>query len=298
MPTTDEIKKQLKQDVALAESGDKKTIRSLLENPRMQAEIAKALPTAMTAERFTRLVLTAVRANPMLLEAEAESLLAACMTCAQLGLEPATPLGHCWLLPFRDRKSGKVNVTFILGYKGIVLLAHRSDYIESLEARTVFENDEFEFEYGIDEKLRHRPVLNNPGEPVAYYALARFKGGGRYWVVISPETVAEHRARSASPNSPAWSDPSSFDAMARKTAIRVAAPYLPLSALAAQALAADDTTPQWAEYTTGVAEQAIDVPSSEQEAPSASAPDALVNVCEVCGAPDGNHEDGCERSPF
>lgn len=280
MATADSVKSKIAEragEVALA--GESPTIRDMLENPKMQAELRKALPEVMPPLRFARLVMTAVREQPLLLEADPLSLLASCLQCAQLGLEPGTKLGHAWLLPFRNNNKGIVEVNFILGYKGIINLAHRSEHIMSIEARTVYENDDFDYQYGIDERLHHKPVLNEPGESIAWYALARFKSGGHYWVVISPETVEAHRQRSASPNSPAWKN--DYDQMGAKTAVRVAAPYLPLSAVAAEGIAADETAPQWEDFVKGN-EDVIDVDASDD-----------VDRCAECGEVEGEHRDDC-----
>lgn len=289
MATAASVKDQLKtsQSQGVATADEPPTIRKLIEDPLMQAEIEKALPTAMTPKRFTRLLLTAVNSNPLLLQCNPRSLLASGMQCAQLGLEPNTPLGHCWLLPFRNHKKNIVEVQFILGYRGIIDLAHRSDHILSVEARTVHEHDAFDYQFGLNEKLDHVPVLTDPGEPIAYYGIARFTGGGHYWVVLSPATIEEHRARSSSPNSPAWKD--DYDAMARKTAVRVMAPYLPLSAVAAEGIAADESTPVW-EHFTG-ADDVLNVDARDGEAPAEDEPQ--VDRCAECGEVDGGHRDDC-----
>ena len=61
---------------------------------QMQGEIAKALPSVMTPERFTRITLSALSANPQLAQTTQNSFLGAMMTAAQLGMEPNTPLGQ------------------------------------------------------------------------------------------------------------------------------------------------------------------------------------------------------------
>ena len=61
---------------------------------QMQGEIKKALPSVITPERFTRIVLSALSTNPKLAQTTPQSFLAAMMTAAQLGVEPNTPLGQ------------------------------------------------------------------------------------------------------------------------------------------------------------------------------------------------------------
>lgn len=206
------------------------TIYQLLE--QQKAQIARALPKHLDAERLTRIALTVIRTNKDLARCTPESLLGAVMLSAQLGLEPG-PLGHCYFVPYKNQ------VTFIIGYKGIIDLARRSGNIESLVARTVHENDEFEYEYGLEDRLFHKPVLTNRGHAIAYYAVAKYVGGGHTFLVMSREDVEQHRARSAAKNSGPWQ--SDYDAMARKTVIRAMAAFLPLSVEAARGLVQDET---------------------------------------------------------
>lgn len=213
-------------------------VRDLIEKQRDQ--FARALPGQLSVDRFLRLVATEVRSTPRLAECTTVSLLGAVMNLAQLGLEPGGVLGHAWILPFKDGQSGQYEATFVLGYKGIIQLAYRSDRIAAIFARAVCVNDEFDHTYGLGEdRLTHRPRLDGPrGKPYAWYGLARFKGGGHYLEVIGADTVEEHRKRSKAPNSPAWKN--DYSAMACKTVIKVMQPYLPLTAEVARAIERDE----------------------------------------------------------
>jgi phage RecT family recombinase len=115
-------------------------IRDLIE--RQKPEIARALiGTALDPERFARIAFTAIRQSPQLMRCRPESLLGALMTAAQLGLEPG-PLGEAWLVPFKDQ------VTFIVGYRGLLKLAWQSGQLRNISARVVYEADDFDFAFG------------------------------------------------------------------------------------------------------------------------------------------------------
>lgn len=79
----------------------------------MEKEIAKALPSVITPERFTRITLSALSSNPELQNTTPKSFLASMMISAQLGLEPNTPLGQAYLLPYRNK--GILECQFQLG---------------------------------------------------------------------------------------------------------------------------------------------------------------------------------------
>lgn len=88
-----------------------KTMRDYVKS--MEGEIAKALPSVITPERFTRMVFTALSANPKLQECTPQSFLGAMMTAAQLGVEPNTALGQAYILPYRNH--GRMEASFQLG---------------------------------------------------------------------------------------------------------------------------------------------------------------------------------------
>ena len=68
----------------------------------MGDQIQKALPTVITGERFTRMVLMAMSSNPQLQQCTPKSFLGAMMQAAQLGVEPNTPLGQAYLIPYKN----------------------------------------------------------------------------------------------------------------------------------------------------------------------------------------------------
>lgn len=222
----------------VARAADQPTVRDMIVKQRDQ--LARALPGQLSADRFLRLVMTELRTVEHLADCSVPSLLGAVMHCAQLGVEPGGPLGQAWILPFKNSRSGQYEATFVLGYKGIIALAYRSDKIAAIVARAVKTNDYFDYELGLGEdRLIHRPALDRArGESYAWYGLARMRGGGQVLTVMGREEVEDHRRRSKSPESPAWRN--DYDAMACKTAIRTMAPFLPLTAETAQAIEDDD----------------------------------------------------------
>ncbi|MDK4605731.1 recombinase RecT, partial [Kingella kingae] len=67
----------------------------------------------------------------------------------------------------------------IIGYRGMIDLARRSGQIISLSARAVYENDEFSYEYGLHEDLKHKPYEDGDSGALTHvYAVAKLKDGG------------------------------------------------------------------------------------------------------------------------
>lgn len=214
---------------------------------RMKPEIARALPKHLDADRVARIALTTLRRTPKLAQCTPESFLGALMTCSQLGVEPGGPTGEAYLVPFKGE------VTFVLGYKGMASLFWRSPLAKSLSAQVVYEGDHFDYEYGLEQKLAHKPALSGRGKPIAYYAVATTTTGGSAFVVLSPEDVEKHRKHSPFPNGGPWKD--HYEAMAKKTCVRELFKLLPVSVELAQADGQDGT------IRTDAALDAIDAPA-------------------------------------
>lgn len=211
-----------------------KTFRGLLQ--RMRPQISMAIPKNLDADRMIRMSMSVVQQNPKLLECSQASVLGAIMTAAQLGLYPDTSvLGHAYFVPYKDK------CTFIAGYKGLIDLARRSGHVTSIMAHAVYEGDFFQFEYGLNPILRHKPS----GEPIEgreithVFAIARILNEPiAQFVVMTKEEVDAIRKRSPARDRGPWV--TDYEPMAIKTSIRRLAKYLPLSSDLQRAVALDE----------------------------------------------------------
>lgn len=210
------------------------------------ATLKTLLPSHMKPERMLKIALGALRTTPKLMECTTESLFGAVVQCSQLGLEPNTPLGHAYLIPFKNNKANRMDVQVIFGYRGLVDLARRSGQIVSIAAHAVHELDKFSYEYGLDEHLKHIPASGARGNVTYFYAVAKLVGGGHAFEVMSRADV--EKIRDASQNwktaqrlgktaESVWT--MHFEEMGRKTLIRRLFKYLPVSIEMATASALD-----------------------------------------------------------
>lgn len=205
-----------------------------------KSNIAAVLPKHVTPDRMVRIALGALRNTPQLMNCTTESLVGAVMQCASLGLEPNTPLGEAYLIPFKNSREKRTDVQVIFGFRGLISLARRSGQIVSLSAHEVCENDDFEFSYGLDDVLRHSPAMDgNRGTVIAVYAVAKLKDGGHQFEVMSRAEVdtVMMNTQSKGKYGP-WKD--HYTEMARKTAIRRLFKYLPVSIELATAVSMDE----------------------------------------------------------
>lgn len=225
------------QNQVVQQSGNK-TMQSYIKS--MEGEIKKALPSVITPERFTRMVLSALSVNPKLAACTPKSFLGAMMSAAQLGLEPNTPLGQAYLIPYKNK--GVDEVQFQIGYKGLIDLAYRSGEVEVVQSQVVHENDEFECQYGLEPKLTHKPADKDRGEPIKVYAVFKTKSGGYGFEVMSMDDVRKHAEQYSQAYRSSFSPwKTNFLEMAKKTVLKRALKYAPLKSDFVRAIVQDET---------------------------------------------------------
>lgn len=219
------------------------TLLNIVNSDGFKKQMALALPKSLTADRLARIVMTECRKTPALLKCNQESFLGAILQCAQLGLEPGSALGHCYLLPFGNGKArdGLQNAQLIIGYRGMIDLARRSGQIVSIAAYVVREEDEFDYQLGLQPNIVHKPAHKaNPGAVTFVYAVANLKGGGVQFEVMSRAEIKAVRSQSKAGTSGPWC--THWDEMAKKTVIRRLFKYLPVSIEIARAIEVDERT--------------------------------------------------------
>lgn len=216
-----------------------------------QSEAFRAvLPATVDSDRFSRLVLTAVKATPELARCfettqGQTSVLLAAMQAAAIGLEPNTPRQHCWLLP--RKRGGTTECELQIGYRGYLKLARSSGTVKEAFAQVVREKDHFEWARGLEkDHLEWRPYDGDDedaGEMTHVFAVVRFTNGGTQFVVMNRQQVEKRRAVSSSfrsqnnQHSPwlTWTEE-----MWCKTAIKALVPYLDLDAALEDAVQRDE----------------------------------------------------------
>jgi recombination protein RecT len=204
----------------------KEAFVSLLEQSKQQIEIA--LPKTIKSDRFVRVALTEIRKSQQLQACHPVSILASVMQAAQLGLEFGTTLGQAYLIPYKGE------CTLQIGYRGLISLVLRSRDVRKLEARAVYEGDFFEFEFGTESKITHKPC-GDTRNLTHVYAVATFPDGTTQFDVMTRYQIEEVRDKySKAKEKDTWTK--SFDEMAKKTVVRRIVKMLPISAEVGEAL--------------------------------------------------------------
>ena len=220
---------------------------------KMQPEFAAALPPQIPAERFVRTVMTAVQLEPKLLWADRKSLLSSCMRAAQDGL--MLDGREAALVTYGDK------VQYLPMVGGILKKLRQSGQLLSISANVVYEKDEFDYELGDEERIKHKPFLGDRGRPIAVYAVARTTEGGIYREVMSVGEVESIRNRSRAGKDGPWK--TNWSEMARKTVIRRICKRLPSSSDLDSVLLADNE-----HYDLQPAAPALQVPAPMETVPA------------------------------
>lgn len=191
-------------------------------------EFRAALPAHIPVERFMRVVTTAVVNNPDLLEADRRSLFEAATKAAQDGLLPDGRDGALVIYNTKAKEGGWIKkVQWMPMIGGVLKKVRNSGELLSISAHVAYERDEFTYELGDEEKISHKPALEDRGRPRLVYAIAKTKDGGIYREIMTMQEVEKVRAVSRAKDKGPWVD--WFDEMARKTVLRRLAKRLPMS---------------------------------------------------------------------
>lgn len=171
------------------------SVEQLLTSPDAISRVRDVATTHLSAERMMRLIDNSARKTPMIMQCEPMSLLGASMYFAALGLEPNTPLGHGYIIPFKNRAKGIVEAQAVIGYKGFKALAMRSGMVTNLHADVVYDDDEyFSHEYGSNQHLRHKPGPRQ-GKILGAYCYCKLTAGEGH-VYMTAAEILELRDKS------------------------------------------------------------------------------------------------------
>ncbi len=203
--------------------------------------IEQVLPKHLTADRVIKLASLAWHKTPKLKECSLVSIFNAIVLASELGLEPASALGHAYLVPFAGE------CVMVPGYRGLIHLARQSGLVKTVEVGVIHQNDKYDIQRGLTPNLSHSPtIVGDPGPWIAVYAIWTLVGGRKQFDVRTKPQVFKIRDRSkgyqyqiskGGKDSPWITDE---EEMAVKTVIKHSAKIMPQAELLARACDADD----------------------------------------------------------
>lgn len=190
--------------------------------PRMK----DVLPRHLTPERMMRLALLTYNRHPELADCTTGSLVEAVLVISSWGLE----IGRtAHIVKFGNQ------ATPIADYKGKIQLAINSGVVANVDARLVYEGDHFYYEYGLRERLEHRPAGKPGAKILGAYAIARLTTGGNKFEFMSVDEIEKIRKISKSGQKPDSAWVKHYGEMCKKTVSHRVLKTVPWSAELAQA---------------------------------------------------------------
>jgi len=201
---------------------------------KLKPQMALALPKHLTADRMTRLALTAFSTSEALQRCTTKSIAASIMTAGQLGLEPGVN-GAGFLVPYGT------TCTFVPGWKGLVDLVSRSGR-GTVFTGVIFKDQEYTFIDGAKRDLiiHNETDLDDPADITHAYAIGWVKDATmpiiELWRVSK---IRKHRDKYNKQGQKHYSY-RDWEMYARKAPLLQVIKYMPCSIEVANAVALSD----------------------------------------------------------
>jgi len=223
--------------------------------------IMKMVPAHISHDKFQAMVVTAVAYNTDLLECTTASLIRATAQAAELGLSLNPSLKEADILRVWNKKlndgKGAYEAQMRPRFGGLMKLARQSGDLRKIESVIVFEKDHFKEVRGTQERIEHEPFTpksrkqvirdlwkslgrepqkdeidtemdkHTAGFKTHVYCTWELTDGTKQFEVMKADDVERIRARSPAADGGPWV--TDEDEMWRKTVVRRASKYMPMS---------------------------------------------------------------------
>lgn len=170
----------------------------VIKSSAYQDLIKQTLGDPKKAERYTAAIMSAVATNPALQECEAGTILSGSLLAESLNLSHSPQLGRYYLVPFKDKKTNTTKAQFILGYKGYIELAVRSEQYKRINAMPIKEGELISYDPFNDEiqfKAIQDPDERENAKTIGYYAMFEYLNGFRKVLYWSKKQMIKHADR-------------------------------------------------------------------------------------------------------
>ncbi len=117
-----------------------KTVSQYMGLPNIQKMLLSSLSSEKAKQKFVTNLVSLASVKPELQECDYASVISGGLVAHSLDLPLSPSLGLAYLVPFNDKKKGKV-AQFILGYKGYIQLAIRSGMYADIDVKEVKEGE-------------------------------------------------------------------------------------------------------------------------------------------------------------
>lgn len=194
--------------------------------------VFKNKETLLQEKEFARMQ---IKNNPAIMNCPKDSVIDAIVNVALTGTTLDPSMQFAFLIPRRNKKTQRTECNLDISYRGLAGIAVDSGSVLDIDATVVHKRDIFDYEMGLNEKLKHKPCLEaDPGPMTHVYAKAILLNGVKKFIVLNRAEVEYIRSRSQAPNSDMWAN--FFDEGCRKTAVKKLYKLLPKTKQTSQAI--------------------------------------------------------------
>ncbi len=212
-------------------------IKSMASDPKYVSRFKEVI--GKKAPQFLASVVSAVRGNPMLSNADPTSVMASAMIAATLDLDINPSLGFAAIVPYKKNKknsdgswSSTTQAQFQIMTKGFVQLALRSGQYRNINVVEIYE-DEYDWEDILSGEIHLNPIPNGDrahgrvSKIIGYAAYLEFINGFRKIVFWKMERIQQHAQKFSKSwdqkngrffKGSAWD--TNYEAMCRKTVLK------------------------------------------------------------------------------
>jgi len=190
-----ENKLSISNQKGLAETQEKVSFSMYMNSDKVKSLLSRSI--GKNYQSFITSIVTAVGKNPELNDCQQSSILASGLLGESLKLSPSPQLGQYYIVPFTDKKRGKM-ATFILGYKGYIQLAIRSGQYRHINVLEIKEGEVIRYDPLSEEltvKLIQDQAERENAKTCGYYAMFELVNGfikSEYW---TKEKMLRHADR-------------------------------------------------------------------------------------------------------
>lgn len=163
------------------------TVKGLLSNINYKKRFEDIL--GKKAPGFISSIIN-VSQSPSLKDCDPGSIIGAAVVAATLDLPIDQNLGFSYLVPYNDKKKGKI-AQFQMGYKGFIQLAMRSGQYKTINACEVYEGDIKSFNRFTGE-IEFNELNTNRDKIVGYIAYFRLTNGFEKYLYMTIDELERH----------------------------------------------------------------------------------------------------------
>ena len=188
----------MKPTQSLAQVAQKKPFSVMIQSEGYKNLINNTLRDPKKAANFVTAVTSAVSVNPSLQECDPGTILSSALLGESLNLSPSPQLGMYYIVPYKDRKSGRTVGSFQIGYRGYIQLAIRSGYYKKINVLAIKEGELVKYDPINDDiivNLIDDEDVRDAAPTMGYYAGLEYMNGFKKILYWSKTKMINHADR-------------------------------------------------------------------------------------------------------